>query len=184
MNKSRSFLLGTFLVVSLFQLLFIYRIVHNYNALLNEGETYFFQLQMDDPSDVFRGKYLQLRFKNCTYLKPDSLQLMPGQTIWVKIKKDVNGFAKIDRLYSDKPKNLKWVVKAKTGYMSPSGNTQGIEIIFPFQKFYLNENTARELENLPHPSVSNDVDNYAGVKLWNGKAVIEYLVLNGKQIGS
>ena len=183
MNKSRSFLIGAFLVVSLFQLLFIYRIVHNYNVLLNKGETYLFQLQMNDPSDVFRGKYLQLRFKNNTYLKTDSLQLKPGQTLWVKIIKDAHGFTKIERVYYVKPKNLKGVIKAKTGYMRPSGNGQEIKIVFPFRKYYLNENRTRELESLPRPSVSNDKDNYVGVKVWNGKAVIEYLVLNGKQIG-
>jgi len=182
MRNSRSFLVISFLILSLIQLFYVYNKIRIQERIINNGETYLFVMQENDPLDLLRGTYLELYFKENSFKIKDSFGLKPNQRIWVELRKDADGFAHIKQLYLDIPKNLNQVVEAKIGSVSGRNDETIVYIDYPFKRFYYNEGVAKQLDSLQFQTSSDTKTSFARVIVWKGNAIVDEIYINGIRI--
>tara|TARA_R110002049_G_scaffold99113_3_gene241664 strand:+ start:5105 stop:5482 length:378 start_codon:yes stop_codon:yes gene_type:complete len=84
-----------FLLVAAIQLFIPAQMILNQETILKTGTAYKFKTQPVDPSDPFKGKYINLNYKIDSFKTNDSLWER-NEPIYVYLITDSLGFAKID----------------------------------------------------------------------------------------
>lgn len=156
--------------------------IWNREAILKTGKVFKFRCAPVDPNDPFRGKYIILGFDENSLQQQEELKWQSGETIYVQMKNDSAGFAKIYAVHKTKPGNQTDFIKAKVDYFSNDSNNE-VFIAWPFNRFYLEESKAyaAEQEYVKSLADSNNIT-YALVKVKNGDAVLENVFINDKPI--
>ena len=156
---------------------------------LNEGDIVKFRTRPIDPYDPFRGRYVSLGFEGTQLPLEDGKRVAPGDTLFVSIEVDEQGFAQLREALRERPsKGL--FVKAKARWMQ-SDSLVNIEL--PFQRYYMNERLAPDAErayreaNLANRGNSDEQsgfrnDNYALVRIREGETALEAVFIAGKPI--
>jgi uncharacterized membrane-anchored protein len=151
--------------------------------VLSKGKTFRFRTAPIDPYDAFRGKFVALDFTASRTVAPADPQFETGTLLnsrpvkmFALIDEDDSGFARINELLSTRPDSGYFV---KVTVNRWSGRTTRVQ--FPFSKFFLEEGTAQQAEDLYRKHNRRGKQNsFAIVNIdRSGHAVLADLVLGG-----
>lgn len=142
-------------------------------AVLKKGHAFKFLTEPVDPSNPFKGRYISLRFKETEFKAPVNHPFKAGQEVFVLIKNDPNGFAKIADVQAKTPVGSTDYIKIPINYINyEDGRT--LFFSYPFDEYYMEESKAPRAENVYRESTADSTKKtYALVKIRSGDAVIE-----------
>lgn len=148
-------------------------------ASLHWGRQIKVAIQPVDPSQPFMGRYVALQFRDLDIKGGGNFS--PGQTVYVELEEDANGFARAKSILAAPPVNLPYLpARALGGY---GGTTR---IAYPFSRFYMREEEAPNVERQVAARRRNGVGNspdtktnaYVTVRVWKGTATLEQLYID------
>ena len=174
--NSKKIIFLAFIVVALVQIYVPARIILDRAIVLSAGKEFKFKTAPIDPSDPFRGKYIDLNFNDNTVDIQNKDNWTRGETVFVLLTTDNNGFAKIRSVSKAKPLDSQDFLKAKVNYVDGSK----LSIEYPFDRFYMEESKAYDAEltyNRALPDTSQVA--YALVNIKNGESVLKDVMING-----
>lgn len=176
---NKKLLLPVFILVALAQLYVPAKMILDREDILDTGKAYKFKTEPIDPNDPFRGKYIALNYDENTIKIQNEEDWVSGETIYVLLSTDSNGYAKIKSVSKNKITNSQDFVKAKVTWVN--GNVLNIE--YPFYRFYMEESKANdaEMEYRESQIDSNQVA-YALVYIKEGESVLKDVLIDGVSI--
>ena len=101
--NSKKIIFLAFILVALVQIYVPAKIILDRAIVLNSGKEFKFKTAPIDPSDPFRGKYINLNFNDNTIEIQNKENWARGETVFVLLTTDNNGFAKIKSVSKAKP---------------------------------------------------------------------------------
>jgi len=178
-------MLVLFLLVAAAQLYVPVKMILGQEDTLDNGTAYKFRTMPVDPNDPFRGKYVALSFVDDYFVTDDSHKFERGDLVYVSLEKVAEGYARVSDLTFDPPQTGADYFQATASYSSNRkefGDTS-VNINFPFDRFYMEESKAPKAEKeYNRRSRDKESDVYALVKVKNGNAVLEDVIVNGASI--
>ena len=172
MNKQYLILLLSLLVIA--QLGVAGRMVFQQEKIIQKGQQFFFKAAPVDPHDPFRGKYMTLRFEAEQYESTDTTNWQRKEEVYVLLTTDVDGFAKILDLSTSPPGDDQPYFKATINYSHTQESLTYVELLFPFNRYYMEESKAPEAEKIYREALQQNKENiYAVVFINQGKSVLE-----------
>ena len=162
MKNFKKFLMPALIAAIILQLFVpVYMIIKKYDVL-NTGEEFRFKVNPVDPYDAFRGRYVQLYYRQEIY----------GNGKYCVIKVDADGFAYITEITDEKPKNAAYVKSESRQWFS-----------LPITRYYMDEKFAPKAESLVRQSQwEQEAETYVTVRIKNGELVISGLFIDGVSI--
>ncbi|MBY6038012.1 GDYXXLXY domain-containing protein [Fictibacillus nanhaiensis] len=169
MNNKRRWIL-----VAALQVLFLLFIAGSYYSIDYLGKEIKIKTTPVDPRDILYGDYVTLRFDISTAplskWKGDIGLLDRGQRVaYVVLEENKEGYHVVQEVYPEKPDvtSDQIVLKAKTEkFWSETNDT--IRLIYGFERYYIQENTGKELEQQ-----ASDMDVILSVAPWGAHKIIE-----------
>lgn len=181
--KNKNILITLFLFVVIAQLFVPSQMIYNQEDILNTGKIVKFQCEPIDPNDPFRGKYITLRFKESGIKVSNSKGWNQNETVFAEIITSKEGFAKIKSLSKTEPKDNSIYLKLKISYITDYDNEKKIYLDLPFNRFYMNENKAKNAETVyAESTIDSTKIAYALVATKNGEAVIKDVLIDNISI--
>ena len=179
--NSKKIILIAFILVALVQIYVPAKIILDRAIVLNSGKEFKFKTAPIDPIDPFRGKYIDLNFNDNTVEIQNKENWARGETVFVLLTTDNNGFAKISSVSKAKPLDSQDFLKAKIDYITYDAPKLVIE--YPFERFYMEESKAYDAE-LTYNRVLPDTTQvaYALVNIKNGESILKDVMINGISI--
>ena len=179
MDKKK-ILVAVFILVAMVQLLVPAGMIFEREDILNSGREFKFETAPVDPNDPFRGKYLTLQYKeNIVQLQHDT-NWVSGETVYVILKADSSGFAKIHTVSRTKPTGSSDFVSAKVSYVNLTDNDKTMVVAYPFDRFYMEESIAPAADKVFTESRFDSLQHvYALVSVKNGQAVLKDVMIDG-----
>jgi uncharacterized membrane-anchored protein len=178
--KPKNIIIIAFVIVAIIQLAVPTKMIYNYEHILSKGKHYKFQIAPIDPSDPFRGKYINIRIKE-SWFKADKINIWKyNEVIYVLLdSNNTNGFVWIKSITKVKPESNIDFIKAKVTY----SNDGSVSIDYPFKRYYLEESIAPKVEKL-YSDALRDTNklSFLIVNAIDGNAVVNDLIINGKSI--
>jgi uncharacterized membrane-anchored protein len=141
---------------------------------LKEGHVWKFRTAPVDPVDAFRGRYVALQFEAETQqiLPPPNSQY--GQTVFVTLRPDAEGFAAIDQVLASRPEATEFI----------EAQLHGTTISLPFDKYWVTERDAPAAESAYRAQSTREKRNaFVTVRVFKGDAALEQLYLDGLPLG-
>lgn len=178
-NKKLKWLLFTAMAVA--QIAVPVWMILSKENVIREGKTYKFELQAIDPYDPFRGKYIILEPKENSFTIKTAEQ--PKQRhMYATFDEDSLGFALIKNLFAEEPDHNDYL-KVEIRGMLQKGNTLPVDVIYPFDRYYMNEYRAKAAEDLSR-SVARDSSriSYAEVSILKGSSTLRGVFVDGTPI--
>ena len=170
-----------FAVTAILQLFVPMKMIYDCEITERYGAEYKFRTEPIDPNDPFRGKYVILNFADNTIVSKDG-NWEYDETVFVYLKKDKDGFAKIARVTREEDGSSNDYLKT-TVAMYNSNNI--LYINFPFDRYYMEESKAYDAE-VAYREYNRDTVNtkpaYALVAVKNGNQVLKDVILDGTPI--
>ncbi|MEM9545210.1 MAG: GDYXXLXY domain-containing protein [Bacteroidota bacterium] len=181
MNSSKIRLIA-FILVALAQLYVPAKMIWNKEDIIATGVEFKFKTAPVDPNDPFRGKYINLNYEDITVAVANPRDWTIGESIYVLLKTDSTGFAKIKSVSKIKPTENENFIKAKVWSVYPSGHNK-LTIEYPMDRFYMEESKAYDAE-LSYRDSQRDTSKitYALVSIKNGEAVLKEILIDGTPI--
>ncbi|NDP28725.1 MAG: GDYXXLXY domain-containing protein [Flavobacterium sp.] len=181
--KNKNSLIILFLFVALAQLFVPSQMIYNQEDILNTGQIVKFQCEPIDPNDPFRGKYITLRFKESAIKVKNLKEWNSNETIFAKIEIAEDGFAKIKSISRTEPTDNSIYLKLKINYIADYDYEHKMYLDFPFNRFYMNENKAKNAETVyAESTIDTTKVAYALVATKNGEAVIKDVLIDNISI--
>lgn len=171
-NKKLLLLFTLVAVIQIFTALFM---AWQWEDILQTGQRFLLVTAPVDPYDAFKGRYIDLRFKENRGLIIDNASYNYGQKAYALLGENTEGKAIVIGVSSKQPEG-KPFVKIKVNYTE--GSTAHIE--FPFRRYYLPEDMAAPAETAYRESAGKT--GVAAVRVKNGYGVIEELYLGEKPL--
>lgn len=179
--KSKNILLAGLILVALLQLFVPAKMIWDREDVLASGADFKFKVALIDPNDPFRGKYINLSYKENTFT-PAHGDWIPGEAIFVALTTDDSGFAKITSVSKTRPTENQNFIKANVSYLTENTSNK-LTIDYPFDRFYMEESKASEAElTLRRSQQDEGKTAYALVSIKNGDAVIKDVMIDGHSI--
>jgi len=179
--KHKKFLLIAFGLLVLLQLAVPLQMIWNREKVLQNGIAVKFKTAPVDPSDPFRGRYINLNYDNSLtrYLSREKWNSGESGFVYFKVNKD--GFARIDTVTKDKIPGNPLFIKAK---IYPVNYEKGIiRIEYPLNRFYMEESKAPRAEKAYREQTGNDsLPAYALIKILDGDAVIQDVIIGQNSV--
>jgi len=141
---------------------------------LRQGNVWKFRTAPVDPVDVFRGRYIALRFDVETQeiLPPPSSNY--SDRVFVTLKANAEGFAEINQVFATKPAGDDFIEAQLSGKM----------VSLPFDKYWVTERDAPAAETAyQNLSRRGNQNAYVSVRVFRGDAAMEQLYLDGQPLG-
>ncbi|MCF7568895.1 GDYXXLXY domain-containing protein [Sabulilitoribacter arenilitoris] len=166
-----------FIVVAVAQLFVPAQMIFNRESIINKGIAYKFKTQPVDPSDPYRGKYINLNYEQNSFVTSDTMWERKDK-VYVCLETDSLGFAKVNAV-SKTPLNLDkdFFIAEVVWY---NKKDQKLNFNLPFNRYYMEETKAYDAEvavrNNRRDSVTNTT--YALVYIKDGEAVLNDVVIN------
>jgi len=171
------------------------------NIVLHEitvrrGTVHRFQTAPIDPFDAFRGRYVALIFKEFTKEIQSDVDIPEDKWCYLQIGTDSEGFSVIKHI-SQKNDAQSPYLKARVRYSHPElaceekAGSEGksyctqtgkhyIYFYSPFNRYYMPERLAPQAEEAYRQASRVGKRNAAAVvRIWNGRAVVEDLEIDG-----
>ena len=180
--NNKNLLLLAFILVAIVQLYFPAKMILDNENILKTGTEYKFRTAPIDPNDPFKGKYISMRYEENSVVVETDKDWINGETIYVILTTDNNGFAKIRSVSKEKPAGNQEFVKAKVGYFTGK-NSMTLIINYPFDRYYMEESKAQDAEETYRQSLQDlKQSTYALVYIKNGNAVLKDVLIDGISI--
>lgn len=177
--NSKKILLTAFILVAIVQLAIPGKMIWDREKILETGKEFKFETAPVDPSDPFRGKYIVLDYKENSFDIESTKEWIDGENVYVILKTNPKGFAKIASVSSEKPTDDLDFVKAKVDYVF-NGSSKKLYISYPFDRFYMEESKAYPAERAYIESqLDSTKTTYALVTIKNGEAVLKDVLIDG-----
>lgn len=172
-----------FVLAVIIQLYVPAKMIMEQESIIKEGTVYRFQTAPIDPPDPFRGRYVRLNFNANSFDVPKAGEWEVGQKVYVLIQENPEKFAEIKEVRREAPKDGSIYVQATIQSVARAELTT-LFLQYPFHKFYMEEFKAPQAEKL-YREIQWDSTQvaYAIVKIREGKAVLEDLMVNDQSIG-
>ena len=182
--KSKHLLLLAFAVVCLLQLGVPVSMILGRENVLREGKEFRFITEPIDPYDPFRGKYVTLGFRDDFFETDTAQQWAMGQRVFVSLREDEEGFARISDITTEAPTEESDYLEAKVNYTNLTENgRQLVRISFPFDRFYMEETLAPAAETAYAEANWNATTlSWALVSVHEGEAVLKDVLIDGVPI--
>ena len=179
---NKKILLPVFILVALAQLYVPAKMIFDREDILETGTDYKFHTAPIDPSDPFRGKYIILGYKDNVASIKNEKDWVEGETVYVFLETNQNGFAKIASVSKEKPSKNQNFLKAKVSSVTSDGSNE-LTVYFPFDRFYMEESKAPEAEVIYAKTLQDTTQvTYALVSIKNGDAVLKDVLIGGISI--
>lgn len=166
-NKKRLLLLA---VVAVCQLFVVLSMAWQWEDTLKTGQLFAWETAPVDPYDAFKGRYIDLGFKETSGPATDSSRFTHGQKAYAVIENNADGKAFISEVSADQPAE-KAYVKVKVSYVS-NGR---VHVQLPFRRYYLPEHLALPAEMAYRESAGTT--GVAVIRLKDGYGVVEELYI-------
>ena len=170
----KSWRLIVFAVVALAQLAVPASLMWKREQTLRHGSVWKFRTAPVDPIDAFRGRFIALEFD------AESQQISPppdvesGQTVFVILRTNAEGFAEIDQVLAAKPAANDFI----------EARLEGKTISLPFDNFWVTERDAPAAETAYRAQSRVEKRNaFVTVRVFRGDAAMEQLYLDGQPLG-
>ena len=175
-------LLAVFILLALVQLFVPAKMVLDSQGILDSGIEYKFKTAPVDPTDPFRGKYITLRYEENRVDVENESDWIRGESVYVILKKDKDGFAKIKLISKETPQNKADYFKAKISSVG-SGASNKVRIAYPFNRYYMEETKALAAEKA-YRKFQRDTSHvaYALVNIKDGEALLKDVLIDGVSI--
>ena len=176
--NNKKILFSLFALMVLAQLLAPSQMIYTQENILASGKLFKFKTQPVDPNDPFRGKYISLSFDQNKIFVKNSTNFHEGETVFVKLKTDTDGFAKITSISKTEPAENFDYLKLKINYLDYN-NKNIIYLDLPFNQFFMNENKAQSAETVYQESnkiIQNNTCALVAIK--SGKAVLKDVLID------
>ncbi len=171
-----------FVCVVLFQLYIPARMIWDREDVLSVGTSYKFKTAPVDPNDPFRGKYVTLSYEQSNLPIEDESKWVAGETIYVVVTTDEEGFAKVERLSKATPGDDEDYFEARVNFVTTDGSNR-IMVNFPFDRFYMEESMAPDAEVAYREAQADSTRvTYALVSVSNGGFVLRDVLIDGVPI--
>ena len=175
----KNYTLIAFVVLALIQLFVPLKMILDKEDVLHTGEVFKFKTAPVDPTDPFRGKYINLRFEASQYPinQPDAWT--KNQEVFVQLTTDADGFAQVLDVTPEPPSSSTPYLKARISRVAPDA----LFLEYPFDRYYMEETKAYDAEQLYRESLSDTLQTtYALVHIKEGEAVLEDVMVDGVPI--
>jgi uncharacterized membrane-anchored protein len=178
----KKILLSVFILVALVQLFVPAKMILDREDILDMGKEYKFKTEPIDPNDPFRGKYITLRYEEDVIEIQNEADWIRGEIIYVFLKTDNEGFAKIKSVSKENPTDNQDFLKTKVSHVTGNGSNK-LTIDYPFDRYYMEESKAYDAE-LTYRESQLDTSQiaYALVSIKDGEAVLKDVLINGISI--
>lgn len=181
-----------FAVIALVMLAVPGWMIVKHERILRDGTVYKFRTAPVDPYDPFRGEYVRLDFaaESGNWTHEGSSGEAEERSHFATLAVDNDGFAVIDALLSDRPVDRDFLMVTTWDTYSPAIT----RVSLPFDRYYLEEGDGRRAEDLvagrtsdlvpwpDGPPQQDTLPTYAVVRILNGEAVIEDLIVGDRSI--
>lgn len=173
--KSKQLITKIFIVVAIIQLAVPLYMVWRWEDILQNGQQYTWVTAPVDPYDAFRGRYVDLRFKEASAPIVGNAILEYGQTAYALIQKDQEGYAFISGISDLRPEGNSYVT-VNVSYVQDTI----VHFELPFKRYYMQEELAPEAEDAYRSNVGTEAT--VSVRIKNGYGVIEQLYIGDQTI--
>lgn len=174
MSKTRSLLFG---LLVLLQVAVLVWIAMTNQRILSNGEQILLKTAPVDPSDPFRGEYVQLNYEISTLdlgklnVDEGAAEIERGDIVYVDLMPD-GKYHKANAVWTEIPFMLGGPrVQGRVEWRSE--HTIGVS--YGIEQYFTPQGRAIEIERSPQDSV--DVQ----IRLWNGTARVEKVLVNGAE---
>lgn len=146
---------------------------------LRLGKEYKFETEPVDPYDLFRGRYVALRFKAGEFEPKGDSDVLSSGKVYVAVKSNAAGFAEVERV-SLEPITGPNVFRATYG-ASWNGRDH---LDFPFERYYMEESLAPKAEAAYRAANrrASSQKAWAVVRIRHGNAALADLFIEGQPI--
>ena len=171
-------------VVAVAQLAAPVTMILQHEMILRTGRAYKFRTRPVDPSDAFRGRYVQLGFEQDHAPRQVHDEVQPGREWFARVADGPDGFAVIQEVAAACPTQGDYF-KVKETWRGWGTNAGSVYFTLPFDRYYLEETKAPKAEqtyreqNRRNPTNGNT---YAVVRIKNGNAALADLYVADKPI--
>ena len=156
--------------------------IYQQKMIKSEGTTYRFKCRPVDPSDPFRGRYIDLAYDNeIVRIAQNKEQMYDGQEVYCTLMIDDQGYAKIARVYTQAPEEEAYF-NARIKYLSKSEDETTLTLDLPIDHYYMNEYKAPQAEKNYDEAMSNKEEIYAIVKVFKGSISLEKVMIGDVRI--
>ncbi len=174
-----------FILVALAQLYVPAKMIFDREDVLETGTEYKFRTAPIDPNDPFRGKYITLNYVDNIYPVRDDGSWVDGESVFVTLLNDKDGFAFIGAVSKVKPSNTQDFVKTKMRLIHRDDFDPYVKLVleYPFDRYYMGEFKAKDAERAYNKSLQDTTRiTYALVMIKNGTAVLKDVLIDGISI--
>jgi len=162
------------LLVALAQLAVPSSMIWKREQTLRRGSVWKLRTAPVDPVDAFRGRYIALEFEAETHEIAMTPTVGHGDTVFVTLRTDAEGFADIDQVTTTPP--------AGDDYITARLN--GKRVSLPFARYWVTERDAPAAEEAYRAQSRRDKRNaFVTVRVFRGDAALEQLYLDGQPLG-
>jgi uncharacterized membrane-anchored protein len=180
-TATQSYVIWVFCILSLVQVGAPLSMIARREGTLRTGTAYKFRTRPVDPYDAFRGRYVRLSFESTEARTTNAAQFTRGQKVYVGVHEGTNGFAALGEATSTPPLEGAYIKTRVTHRRS--SQKKHINVLLPFDRFYMNEDDAPEAEiQFRRAGRREERTAYALVRVKSGMAVIEDLYIEDKPI--
>ena len=170
----KSWRLLVFALVGLAQLAVPGSLIWKRERTLRQGSVWKFRTAPVDPVDAFRGRYVSLEFDVEGHEISPPPNIDYGQTVFVTMRQNPEGFAEIDQVNPSRPAGDDFI----------EAQLKGSTVSLPFDKYWVTERDAPAAEAAYRALSRRDKQNaFVTVRVFRGDAAMEQLYLDGLPLG-
>ena len=167
--------LALFTVVAIVQLFAVLYMAWQWENTLQTGQRFLWETAPVDPYDAFKGRYIDLGFKESSAPVADGSHLSHGEKAYAIIDENEAGMAYISSISAQPPPG-KPFVKVKVYYVDRGK----AHVRLPFRRYYLPEHLAAPAEIAYRESAGKT--GVAAIRLKDGHGVVEELYISDKTL--
>lgn len=179
--KKRNLILLGFLVVAAAQLAVPAWMIFEHEQVLKKGQVFKFRTRPVDPADAFRGRYVWLSLEPGMVQVSNAHQWKARQKAFAVLGTDSDGFAIVQRLESERPKNEAAVL---VRVIWPNASKGEVNIQWPdLDRYYMSEDQAPTAEiAYRQRSTRTNRNCYVTVFVSDKRAVIKELYIENRPV--
>jgi len=162
------------IVLGIIQLGASLSMIFTHERVLDSGTLFKFQCAPVDPADLFRGRYVALRFTQ-REVSGSYDWAERGREAYAPLKIAPDGYVRISELLAEEPEGGDYLrVTIRHNY------NDTVRYNLPFDRYYMREDLAPEAEKAYRSAArSGDKEAWVDVRVANGRGVIEELFIDG-----
>ncbi len=181
--RAKPIWIAAFVLVALGQLYMLTSTIWKMEDTITTGNLYKFRVEPVDPTDLFRGKYVRLNFKDDEFITTNYDRYDPSNEVYLSLKEDEDGYAVVDTAYlpgEDIPVDHLRINVGHIWSVKDKEDLWRVTLTYHFNRFYMEESKAPAAEEAYNNAVRNGTsDSYALVAIKNGEAVLLNVYLRG-----